>query len=74
MEVHTTEPGMQLYTANHLDGSPGKAGHAYGKRNAFCLETQHFPDSPNKTTFPSTTLKPGETFESRTVYTFSTAN
>lgn len=72
MEVHTTEPGIQFYTANHLDGSIiGKSGHAYGKRNAFCLETQHFPDSPNKTIFPTTTLKPGETFQSRTVYGFS---
>lgn len=72
MEVHTTEPGMQFYTANHLDGSViGKSGHAYGKRNAFCLETQHFPDSPNKPSFPSTTLRPGETYQSRTVYAFS---
>lgn len=72
MEVHTTEPGMQLYTANHLDGAIiGKSGHAYGKRNAFCLETQHFPDSPNKPSFPTTTLRPGETYQSRTVYAFS---
>lgn len=71
MEVHTTEPGMQFYTANHLDGKPGKAGHAYGKRNAFCLETQHFPDSPNQPSFPTTTLRPGETLQSRTVYAFS---
>ena len=71
MEVFTTEPGVQLYTANHLDGVPGKAGHVYGKRNAFCLETQHYPDSPNKPSFPSTTLRPGETYESRTVYAFS---
>lgn len=72
MEVHTTEPGMQFYTANHLDGSIiGKSGHAYGKRNAFCLETQHFPDSPNQVSFPTTTLQPGEIFQSRTVYGFS---
>lgn len=70
MEVFTTEPGVQFYTANHLDGVPGKAGHVYGKRNAFCLETQHYPDSPNKPSFPSATLRPGETYESRTVYTF----
>ena len=72
LEVRTTEPGVQLYTANHLDGSViGKAGHAYGKRNAFCLETQHYPDSPNKPSFPTTTLRPGETFHSQTVYAFS---
>lgn len=72
MEVRTSEPGMQFYTANHLDGSiAGKSGHAYRRRNAFCLETQHFPDSPNKPTFPSTTLRPGQTYQSRTVYTFS---
>ena len=70
MEVFTTEPGVQLYTANHLDGVAGKAGHIYNKRNAFCLETQHYPDSPNKPSFPSTTLRPGETYESRTVYAF----
>lgn len=71
MQVHTTKPGMQLYTGNFLDGTPGKSGHAYQPRNAFCLETQHFPDSPNKPSFPTTTLKPGEEFRSRTVYTFS---
>ena len=72
LEVSTTEPGVQLYTANHLDGSLiGKAGHAYGKRSAFCLETQHYPDSPNKPSFPPATLRPGETFHSQTVYAFS---
>lgn len=71
MEVFTTEPGMQLYTANHLDGVKGKAGRVYNKRGAFCLETQHYPDSPNKPSFPSTTLRPGGTYESRTVYAFS---
>ncbi|HMN47260.1 MAG TPA: aldose epimerase family protein [Povalibacter sp.] len=70
MEVFTTEPGVQFYTANHLDGVRGKSGHVYNKRNAFCLETQHYPDSPNKPSFPSTTLRPGETYESRTVYAF----
>ena len=74
LEVSTTEPGVQLYTANHLDGSVvGKAGHAYGKRNAFCLETQHYPDSPNKPSFPTATLRPGETFHSQTVYAFKVA-
>ncbi|HEY4367665.1 MAG TPA: aldose epimerase family protein [Steroidobacteraceae bacterium] len=71
LEVRTTEPGVQLYTANHLDGSVvGKAGHAYGKRNAFCLETQHYPDSPNQPSFPTTVLRPGEEFHSQTVYAF----
>jgi aldose 1-epimerase len=73
MEVHTTEPGVQLYTGNHLDGKlVGKAGKTYGERSGFCLETQHFPDSPNQPSFPSTTLKPGEEYKSRTVYAFST--
>jgi aldose 1-epimerase len=71
LEVRTTEPGVQLYTANHLDGSkPARAGHLYVRHAAFCLETQHFPDSPNKPAFPTTTLRPGEKFESRTVYAF----
>jgi aldose 1-epimerase len=73
MEVHTTEPGVQLYTGNHLDGKlMGKAGKPYRERGGFCLETQHYPDSPNKPSFPSTTLKPGEEYRSRTVYAFST--
>jgi aldose 1-epimerase len=71
LEVRTTEPGVQLYTANHLDGSPGKAGHRYAKHGAFCLETQHFPDSPNQASFPTTVLRPGQTFRSQTVYAFS---
>jgi len=71
-EVHTTEPGVQFYTGNFLDGSIiGKAGHVYKKRSGFCLETQHFPDSPNKPGFPSTILRPGKVYESRTVYKFS---
>ncbi|MFL6618570.1 MAG: galactose-1-epimerase, partial [Povalibacter sp.] len=70
MDVLTTEPGVQLYTANHQNGNVGKAGHVYNKYNAFCLETQHYPDSPNKPSFPTTTLRPGETFKSRTVYAF----
>jgi aldose 1-epimerase len=73
LEVHTTEPGVQLYTGNFLDGSfTAKSGHVYGRRSGFCLETQHFPDSPNQPAFPSTTLRPGEEFRSRTVYTFTT--
>jgi aldose 1-epimerase len=72
MEVFTTEPGVQLYTGNHLKGTEiGKAGKPYTKRTGFCLETQHYPDSPNKPHFPSTLLKPGETFKSTTIYKFS---
>ena len=71
MEVFTTEPGIQLYTANHQKNNVGKSGHVYNQYNAFCLETQHFPDSPNNPSFPTTTLRPGETFKSRTVYAFS---
>jgi aldose 1-epimerase len=71
LEVYTTQPGMQFYTSNFLDGSiKGKGGKAYGRRSAFCLETQHFPDSPNKKNFPSTVLKPGQKFASSTVYRF----
>ncbi|NLT76059.1 MAG: galactose mutarotase [Planctomycetes bacterium] len=73
MEIHTTEPGVQLYTGNFLDGSiPGKGGSTYDKHAGFCLETQHYPDSPNKPNFPSTVLEPGQTFTSRTVHRFST--
>ncbi len=72
MDVFTTEPGIQLYTGNFLDGSAvGKGGKPYTFRSAFCLETQHFPDSPNHPSFPTTTLKPGEQFRSTTVYRFS---
>jgi len=71
MEVRTTEPGLQLYTANYLDGFKGKADHAYNQYGAFCLETQHFPDSPNKPEFPTTTLLPGQEYRSQTVYAFS---
>lgn len=72
MEVFTTEPGIQLYTGNFLDGSMvGKSEKRYPFRSAFCLETQHFPDSPNHPLFPTTTLKAGEKFRSATVYRFS---
>jgi aldose 1-epimerase len=75
MEVLTDQPGIQLYTGNFLDGSiRGKSGKVYAFRYGFCLETQHFPDSPNQPKFPSTVLKPGETFTSKTVYRFSTTN
>jgi len=72
LEVDTTEPGVQFYTGNFLDGIAGKHGHIYNKRDAFCLETQHYPDSPNKANFPSTILKPGQTYHSTTVWKFST--
>jgi len=72
LEVDTTEPGVQFYTGNFLDGVPGKRGHIYNKRDAFCLETQHYPDSPNKPEFPSTILRPGKTYHSTTVWKFST--
>lgn len=73
MEVLTTEPGIQFYGGNFMEGkeNDGKAGKAYPFRNGFCLETQHFPDSPNKPKFPTTTLKPGETYNTTTVYKFS---
>jgi aldose 1-epimerase len=72
MEVYTTEPGMQFYSGNFLDGSiTGKGGRVYERRSAFCLETQHFPDSPNKPGFPSTVLRPGQQYSSTTIYRFS---
>jgi aldose 1-epimerase len=71
MEVTTDEPGVQFYTGNFLDGSlKGKDGVVYGKHAGFCLETQHFPDSPNQAKFPSTILKPGQTYHTTTSYTF----
>jgi len=72
MEVRTTEPGVQLYTANGMKGIKGKAGKVYNNHYGFCLETQHFPDSPNKLHFPSTVLRPGQTFQSTTIFKFST--
>jgi aldose 1-epimerase len=73
MELLTTQPGTQLYTANYLDGSlTGKSGIKYKKHYAFCLETQHFPDSPNKPNFPSTLLEPGKTYHEVTIHRFST--
>jgi aldose 1-epimerase len=71
LEVHTTQPGLQLYTSNWLDGSDkGKEGKAYLMRSAFCLETQNFPDSPNKPDFPSTLLRPHETYKQSCIYKF----
>ena len=72
MECFTTEPGVQLYTGNWMTGNfIGKNGQRYPARAALCLETQHYPDSPNKPEYPTTVLRPGETFESKTVYKFS---
>ncbi|MBI5769034.1 MAG: galactose mutarotase [Verrucomicrobia bacterium] len=71
MEVLTTEPGVQLYTANHFNGSVrGKSGQPYVVHGALCLETQHYPDSVNQPAFPSTILRPGQTFRSTTIYRF----
>jgi len=73
LEVWTDQPGIQLYTGNFLDGTVvGKGGQAYGKHAAFCLETQHFPDSPNHPSFPTTILEPGQTYRTTTVLKFST--
>jgi aldose 1-epimerase len=74
LEVLTTEPGVQFYTGNSLDGKlVGKGGKSYPKRSGFCLETQHFPDSPNHPKFPSTELKAGGKYQTATVYRFSVA-
>ena len=71
LEIRTTEPGVQFYSGNFLDGSiTGKGGVVYGHRSALCLETQHFPDSPNHPEFPSAILEPGQTYRSQTVWTF----
>ncbi len=72
LEVWTTQPGVQFYSGNFLDGTiTGKNGHVYKRRYGFCLETQHFPDSPNHPDFPNTILKPGETFHEKAVFKFS---
>ena len=72
MEIYTTEPGLQFYSGNFLDGTlRGKNGVVYRHRYGFAMETQHFPDSPNKPSFPSTTLRPGEQYRSRTIYKFA---
>ncbi len=72
LEVLTSEPGFQFYSGNFLDGTEkGKGGTLYKRRSGLCLETQHFPDSPNQPTFPSTILRPGEVFESTTLYRFT---
>ncbi|MGN6593566.1 MAG: aldose epimerase family protein [Terriglobales bacterium] len=70
MRVYTTQPGLQFYSGNFLKGERGKHGHRYGLHSGFALETQHFPDSPNHPNFPSTELKPGETYHQVTIYRF----
>jgi aldose 1-epimerase len=70
LDVFTTEPGLQLYTGNQLDGTLGKEGRRYGRHSGLCLETHHFPDSPNQPRFRSTILRPGERYQSRTVFAF----
>src|SRR6266542_2946130 len=73
IDIMTTEPGVQFYSGNFLDGSiKGKSGRVYKHRSGFCLETQHYPDSPNHPNFPSTILQPGQTYSSKTVFTFGT--
>ena len=73
MKIYTTEPGIQFYSGNFLDGTlTGKEGEVYKHRYGFCLETQHFPDSPNKPEFPSTTLRPEQTYKTTTVHQFMT--
>lgn len=71
MEVFTSQPGVQLYTANHLGAKHSRQGKPYEKHNGFCLETQHYPNSPNEPEFPSTVLRPGETFHEVTIHKFS---
>jgi aldose 1-epimerase len=73
LDISTTEPGLQFYSGNFLDGTVvGKGGHVYGHRSGFCLETQHYPDSPNQPAFPPTILRPGEEYRSQTVFVFGT--
>ena len=71
LEILTTEPGIQFYTANFLNGAVGKYGQALSRHRGFCMEPQHFPDSPNHPHFPSVELKPGEVYKNTIVYRFS---
>jgi len=73
LDIATTQPGLQFYSGNFLDGIKGKEGRAYSPRTGFCLETQHFPDSPNHPAFPSTILLPGQEYSTKTVFTFGVA-
>jgi aldose 1-epimerase len=71
LDVYTTEPGIQVYAGNFLDGTvKGKNGVPYNQRHAICLETQHYPDTPNKPEWPSAVLRPGETYRSKCIYAF----
>ena len=70
MEIYTTQPAMQFYTGNFLDGTITAGGKTYKKHFGFCLETQHYPDSPNQPEYPSTVLRPGETYRQTTVWKF----
>jgi aldose 1-epimerase len=71
LSISTTEPGIQFYSGNFLDGTiTGKGGRVYPHRSGFCLEPQHYPDSPNRPNFPSTVLRPGEEYRSQTVFRF----
>jgi aldose 1-epimerase len=72
LEVFSAEPGLQFYSGNFLDGTiTGKGGRVYQFRSAFCMEPQHFPDSPNQPGFPSVVLKPGQTYHNTIIYKFS---
>ncbi|MDE6628602.1 MAG: galactose-1-epimerase, partial [Muribaculaceae bacterium] len=72
MEMFTTEPGVQIYSGNFLDGTvTGKKGIVYNQRTGICFESQHYPDSPNKPQWPSTVVNPGDTYTSRCIYRFS---
>jgi aldose 1-epimerase len=73
MEIHTTQPGLQFYSGNFLNGKPSGQGSVYGYRTGLCLETQHFPDSPNHPAFPDTILRPGETYAEKTILRFRTS-
>ncbi len=70
VEVRTTQPGVQFYSGNFLDGKPAGEGTVFGYRTALCLETQHYPDSPNQASFPNTILRPGERYSQTTVLSF----
>lgn len=72
LELSATQPGVQLYTGNFMRGQQGKCGVEYKKQTAFCLETQHFPDSPNRSEFPSAVLKAGQTYNHTATFTFTT--
>ena len=74
LRILTTEPGVQFYSGNFLNGATGKSGTTYPRRSGFCLETQHFPDSPNKPSFPTTVLRPGRRYTQTTIYQFTCAS